>query len=160
MQTTHTHTPIPTRWAPHRAKSRHQVPESAADLVPTLAHLRNAVALNSSSYKPNDSRGACTYPFYIPLGANDPKALLMFIPLSPKRVLGPKPGKPKGYEQGALPADWGTPRSSGPRAWMVMTSLGIARKAPWQEQSMPCDLFDFSVLPRRGPTQISNYVPR
>ena len=55
--------------------------------------------------KKQPSRGACTYPLYIPLGQMNPKGLLMFIPLSPKGVCTPyqvawKPGKPRGKNKG------------------------------------------------------------
>ena len=51
------------------------------------------------------SRGACTYPFYIPLGQMNPKGLRMFIPLSPKGIYTPykvdwKPRKLRSMNKG------------------------------------------------------------
>ena len=86
------------------------------ELLASLTHCaarqgQRAVTRHALGNEPfgQKSRGACTYPFYIPLGKMNPKGLLMFIPLSPKGVYTPyvvgwKPRKPRGMNKGyALP---------------------------------------------------------
>ena len=74
-----------------------------------------------------ESKGACTYPFYIPLAQQNPKGLLMFIPLSPTGYIplnykvGWKPRKPRWYE-GVLPPDW---LRHGPRPAPALSGEGL-----------------------------------
>ena len=80
---------------PNLAKRAYLYPRRTSTLTP-FPHETNPSPL---------FRGACTYPFYIPLGQMNPKGLLMFIPLSPKGAHIPhkegwKPRKPRGYDQG------------------------------------------------------------